>query len=171
MGKIHIWGHTTRSTINEGSLDNPQYFELGASDDEGEVRRYWEKKYAEPDFIIAPNKHDSRTNSVVAANVRRILGSNRPIAVMLHGSKRRERVDMCHWLIENDYLPMFPRYMFNEANPSIPLTRLQLMHEMRPILDREPGWIFVIYDYVVGQDQGALDYAKTTQNTWEVLAR
>ena len=173
MGEIHQWRRNTRATIVDLDQDFKYYLELRADDDEEAVRTFWDDRKCYPEFIVAPNMHDSRTNTVTAANIRRMLGSVRggtptPIAVMLHGKKRRERVDMCHWLIENDYLPMFPRYMHNEASPSVPLTRLQLIHEMRPIIDREPEWLFVCYG--MHESEGLVsDYIRTTQNNWEVL--
>jgi hypothetical protein len=91
------------------------------------------------------------------------------IAVMIHGRKRRERMDMCHWLIENEYLPMFPRYMASEANPSVPLTRHQLLHEMRPIIDREPGQLFICHNWSQGIEITAREYLTNTQGDWELL--
>ena len=126
-------------------------------------------------FIVAPNMHDSRTNSVAAANIRRMLLSETAqvapvqIAVMVVGKKRRERMDMCHWLIENDYLPMFPRFTHNEVNPTVPMTRHQLLHEMRPILDREPEWVFILHGYHPAREQATLDYIHPMQNNWEIL--
>ena len=121
-----------------------------------------------PDFVVAPHVFDSRTNSVIGANVRRMLPKDTLVAVMLHGRKRRERMDMCHWLIENDYLPMFPRFMPNEASPSVPLTRHQLIHEMRPIIDREPGQLFVCHGW--GESEVvAREYIDTTGGDWELL--
>ena len=101
MGRIHIWGPESRATIQ----DNPDvnhYLELGSSDDELAVKIWWDDRVATPDFVIAPNAFDSRTNTVIGANVRRMLPKDTLIAVMLHGRKRRERMDMCHWLLEND---------------------------------------------------------------------
>ncbi|KKL79149.1 hypothetical protein LCGC14_2017710, partial [marine sediment metagenome] len=121
-----------------------------------------------PDFVVAPHAFDSRTNSVIAANVRRMLPEYTLVAVMIHGRKRRERKDMCHWLIENEYLPMFPRYMSSEASPSVPLTRHQLLHEMRPILDREPGQLFICHNWT-GNELVAREYLDTTEGDWELL--
>jgi len=90
------------------------------------------------------------------------------IAVMIHGRKRRERMDMCHWLIENEYLPMFPRYMVNEASPSVPLTRHQLLHEMRPILDREPGQLFICHNWSTSEITARV-YLDPTDASWELL--
>ena len=91
------------------------------------------------------------------------------VAVMLHGRTRHERVDMCHWLIENEYLPMFPRYMANEASPSVPLTRIQLIHEMRPLLDREAGQLFVCHGWRDCKETVAKSYIDSTDNDWELL--
>ena len=121
-----------------------------------------------PDFVVAPHAFDSRTNSVIAANVRRMLPEYTLVAVMIHGRKRRERKDMCHWLIENDYLPMFPWYMPNEAVPSVPLTRHQLLHEMRPIIDREPGQLFICHNWNEDETM-AREYLDTTEGDWELL--
>lgn len=121
-----------------------------------------------PAFVVAPHAFDSRTNSVIAANVRRMLPKDTLVAVMIHGRKRRERKDMCHWLIENDYLPMFPRYMVNEANPSVPLIRHQLLHEMRPIIDREPDQLFVCHNWSQGETT-AREYLNTIEGGWELL--
>lgn len=169
MGRIHEWGRTACSTVDEVSLDFPTYFELCSSDDEIVVRKTYEKMDSKPEFIVAPNLHDSRSNSVTGANIRRILSGGRPIAVMVTGKKRRERLDMCHWLIKNSYLPMFPRFMRNEANPAVPFTRHQLLHEMRPILDLNPEWIFVLHGFLEKHERVAYDYIKSTQNTWEIL--
>ena len=145
------------------------YLELRANDDEETLKNLWDDRAVSPEFIVAPNLHDSRSNSVAGANIRRIIGADVPIAVMVQGKKRRERMDMCHWLIEEGYLPMFPRFMHNEANPSVPMTRHQLLHEMRPILDREPDWMFVLYGYLADHEQVAYDYIKTMHNQWEIL--
>ncbi len=168
MGRIHIWRPNARATIR----DNPEahhYLDLSSSDDEHDVKVWWDDRVATPDFVIAPNAFDSRTNSVIGANVRRMLPKDTLIAVMLHGRRRRERMDMCHWLIENEYLPMFPRYMYNVATPSVPLTRHQLLHEMRPILDREAGQLFVCYKWGLNNESTALEYIESTQADWELL--
>jgi len=89
---------------------------------------------------------------------------------MVRGRKRRERMDMTHWLIENDYSPMWPRFMHSEATPSVPLTRHQLLHEMRPILDREPEWVFVLHNFDESREKVAYDYIKPMSNNWELLA-
>lgn len=169
MGTIHEWGRNTRTTVDEVKREYKYYLELRADDDEEKVRVFWDDRVSYPQFIVAPDKHDSRSNSVVGSNIRRMLGSEVPIAVMVAGKKRRERLDMLHWLISEDYLPMFPRFMYCEANPAVPLTRLQLMHEARPILDREPDWIFVLHNFSL-REQTARDYAATTQNSWEILS-
>jgi hypothetical protein len=127
-----------------------------------------------PEFVVAPNAFDSKENSVIAANVRRVVPDDTPIAVMIHGKERRERVDMCQWLIENGYMPMFPRYI--AAQGSMPLARLQLIHEVRPILDREPNWEFVCYGWGEGESPTTVsfpprvyDYMQSTGNFWEIL--
>ncbi len=122
-----------------------------------------------PDFVVAPHAFDSRTNSVIAANVRRMLPKDTLIAVMVHGKKRRERVDMCLWLIENNYLPMFPRYMPREGNKNVPLTRVETLHEMRSILDREPDQMFVCHGWRGHKETPAMSYMESTKNTWEIL--
>ena len=169
MASIHRWGRESRTTIDKFSLKREYYFELGADDDEDTVQTFFRGRDTPPEFIVAPNLHDSRSNSVAGANIRRLLGDQVPIAVMVTGKKRRERMDMTHWLIEEGYLPMFPRFMHNEANPAVPLTRHQLLHEMRPILDREPDWMFVLYGYLADHEQVAYDYIKTMHNQWEIL--
>ena len=116
-----------------------------------------------------PDHKDSRTNTVTAANIRRILGADTRIAVTVHGKKKRERTDMLHWLVEQSYLPMFPRFMYNEANPSVPLTRHQLLHEARPILDREPEWIFILEGFMEDREHTVLKYIQPMNNQWELL--
>lgn len=168
MGRVHLWGPESRATIADSLEPLPYYLELKATDDEVDVQCWWVGQISKPDFVVAPYALDSRTNSVIAANVRRMLSKDVLVAVMIHGRKRRERMDMCHWLIENDYLPMFPRYMASEASPSVPLTRHQLLHEMRPILDRDPGQLFVCHNW---KDTGHLvyDYITSTNGDWELL--
>ena len=148
------------------------YLELRASDDEVDVQRWWTGRPLGnmPDFVVAPHAFDSRTNSVIAANVRRMLSNDVLVAVMIHGRKRRERMDMCHWLIENDYLPMFPRYTPNYAGGprSIPLTRHQLLHEMRSIIDREPGQLFICHNWN-SNETTAYEYLMGTDGDWELL--
>ena len=146
------------------------YLELCAGDDEVDVQTWWADRPSGnmPDFVVAPHDFDSRTNSVIAANVRRMLPKDVLVAVMIHGRKRRERMDMCHWLIENDYLPMFPRYMASEASPSVPLTRHQLLHELRPIIDREPGQLFICHNWD-SSEITACEYLESTDGDWELL--
>ena len=88
---------------------------------------------------------------------------------MIYGQNRHERVDMCDWLIENDYLPMFPRYMPREGNKNVPLTRVETLHEMRPILDREPDQLFVCHGWRGYKETPALNYMESTLNDWEIL--
>ena len=169
MERVHFRGPESRVTISDNLKPLPLYYlELRATDDEVDVQCWWAGSSPEPDFVVAPHVFDSRTNSVIAANVRRMLPKDVLVAVMIHGRKRRERMDMCHWLIENDYLPMFPRYMASEASPFVPLTRYQLLHEMRSILDRDPDQIFVCHKWQLGE-QMALDYIESTNNSWELL--
>ena len=172
MGSIHSWGRDSKATVDgvAAMIKAPYYLELRADDDEKDVQVSWDDRVAHPEFVVAPNLHDSRSNSVAGANVRRLLGDI-PVAVMVVGRKRRERLDMCHWLIENSYLPMFPRFAPNHAGGprAIPLTRHQLLHEMRPILDREPGWIFVLHGFLPQHEKVAEDYISTTDNSWEIL--
>ena len=167
MGRVHIWGPESRTTIRDSPIVH-YYLDLRKHDDEIDVLTWWAAQKVTPDFVVAPNAFDSRTNSVIAANVRRMLSKDVLIAVMIHGRKRRERMDMCHWLIENDYLPMFPRYMASETNPSVPLTRHQLLHEMRPILDRETGQMFVCHNWGFNENV-AFEYIGNTQSDWELL--
>ena len=170
MGKVHNWRPESRATITsrDPELSN-HYLELSSIDDEDDVKAWWDNPAYPPDFVVAPHASDSRTNSVIGANIRRILPKDTLVAVMVHGKKKRERVDMTHWLIENEYLPMFPRYMPN-VNSSVPLTRLQLIHEMRPILDRDSSQIFVCHNWRGANSEGpALDYIKSTKNSWELL--
>ena len=163
-----MWGPESRATITsrDPELSN-HYLELSSADDEDDVKAWWDNSAHPPDFVVAPHASDSRTNSVIGANIRRILPKDTLVAVMVHGKKKRERVDMTHWLIENEYLPMFPKYMLS-ANSSVPLTRFQLIHEMRPILDRGPNQIFVCHNWQLGE-QMALDYIESTNNSWELL--
>ena len=171
MGRVHIWRPNARATISTHP-DITQYLELARGDDERAVKTWWEESgYLLPDFVVAPNAFDSRTNSVIGANVRRILPKDTLIAVMIHGRKRRERLDMCNWLIENEYLPMFPRFMNNEKSPSVPLTRVQLLHEMRPLLDRELDQLFVCHAWHEHKETPALNYIESTSNSWEILGR
>ena len=168
MGRVHIWGPRSRATISDSPIIG-HYLELRRGDDEINVQAWWAgQTRPRPDFVVAPHDFDSRTNSVIAANVRRMLPKDTLVAVMLHGRKRRERMDMCHWLIENDYLPMFPRYMASEASPSVPLTRHQLLHELRPIIDREPGQLFVCHNWS-SSETTAYEYLDSTQGNWELL--
>lgn len=168
MGRIHQWTMDARITVDKKlEYERAYYLELRAEDDEMAVLRFWDDRTAHPDFIVAPDKGDSRTNSVVGANIRRITKDNTPIAVMVRGRRRRERLDMTHWLIENDYLPMFPRFM--PVDETIPLTRHQVLHEMRPVLDREPDWIFVLNDFRLDTETVAMEYIRGTDNNWELL--
>ncbi len=169
MGRVHIWGPESRATIVDSIEPADHYLELRATDDEIEVQRWWAGQITRPEFVVAPSAHDSRTNSVIGANVRRMLPKDTLVAVMLSGRTRHERVDMCHWLIENEYLPMFPRYMANEASPSVPLTRMQLIHEIRPLLDREAGQLFVCHGWRTYKETPAKDYIDSTDNNWELL--
>ncbi len=171
MGGTHFWRPESRARIADDIRpEMGHYLELALSDDEEAVRVWWDdRRVFTPDFVVAPSESDSRTNTVIASNIRRMLPEDTLIAVMAHGKKKRERVDMIHWLIENDYLPMFPRYMVNYASPSIPLTRLQLIHEARPILDREPGQLFVAHNWHGDKEQPALDYMESTDCCWEIL--
>jgi len=90
-----------------------------------------------------------------------------PIAIMVRGKTRHERVDMTEWLIENEYLPMFPQYMENAG--SFPLTRLQTVHEIRPILDKNPDWVFVLHGFRPDSEATAREYIEGTKNNWELL--
>ena len=168
MARVHLWGPESRATILDSLEPLPYYLELRSTDDEVDVQRWWAGQIEKPDFVVAPHDFDSRTNSVIAANVRRMLPTDTLVAVMIHGRKRRERKDMCHWLIENEYLPMFPRYMASEASPSVPLTRHQLLHEMRPILDREPGQLFVCHNWSPSEITARV-YLDSTDGDWELL--
>ena len=171
MGRVHLWGPESRATIADSLEPSSYYLELRATDDEANVQVWWADRMSAPDtwpdFVVAPHVFDSRTNSVIAANVRRMLPKDTLVAVMIHGRKRRERMDMCHWLIENEYLPMFPRSMASEATPSVPLMRHQLLHEMRPIIDREAGQLFICHSW--GTENTAREYIESTQGNWELL--
>ena len=172
MGGIHVWGPESRARITGGPIAAGTYYlELAATDDEVHVQTWWAAIKEVPAFVVAPHSFDSRTNSVIGANVRRMLPKDTLIAVMVHGKKRRERMDMTHWLIENEYLPMFPRYMPNAANPSVPLGRLQLLHEVRPILDRDPEQMFVCDNWKgTTTEAAAMEYMRGTGNSWELLS-
>ena len=171
MGKIHIWDRDARATVDGvmSLLPEKYFLQLRADDDEDALTGFWAEQPSQPEFIVAPDMIDSRTNSVVASNVRRILGDKVPIAVMVRGKVRRERMDMTHWLVENEYLPMFPWFMPNEATPEVPLTRHQTLHEARAILDQEPDWIFVLYGFNKVFESAAMKYIESTDNTWELL--
>jgi len=170
MGRVHVWGPNAGAGIDDPVKHEMNYYlELQNNDDEAAVRVWWEDRIATPDFIVAPHAFDSRTNSVIGANVRRMFPDGTLIAVMIHGQKRRERMDMCHWLIENEYLPMFPRYMPREGNKNVPLTRVETLHEMRPILDREAEQLFVCHGWRGDKEIPAFAYMQTTDNHWELL--
>ena len=169
MAGVHCWGLQSRTrTTDKVRPETNYYLELRATDDEIDVQVWWEGCVTTPDFVVAPHVFDSRTNSVIAANIRRMLPKDTLVAVMIHGRKRRERQDMIHWLIENEYLPMFPRFMPNEASPSVPLNRLQLIHESRAIIDREPDQLFVCHTWK-GTGTVVLDYIRSTEAVWELL--
>lgn len=121
-----------------------------------------------PAYIISPDAGKSRENSITAANIRKLAGDDVPIIVTIRGNTARERREFFGWLVENDYVPAFPKFVTNDD--SFPLPRWRLFNELRRDLELIGDWIYACTDWApdgTGQERETI---KLLPGTWELIA-
>lgn len=119
-----------------------------------------------PAFVMSPDTGKSRENSIVAASVRRTLGELAPIVVTVRGQVRRERLEFLRWLVEEEYVPAFPRFL--TYGLSLPLPRHQLIAEARDLLDVMGDWQYACTSWLDTEDT-ALEQIDAAPGYWELL--
>lgn len=167
MGIIHEWGVDSQYTIKLQPDLTPYVLKLTEGDLEASVRDYiGEDGDWYPDLIVAPDKGNSRDNSITAAYSRRLVHDEIPVVVTIRGATRRERMDFLTWLMENDYIPAFPRFSQVEGS-SLPMNRHQLIAELRETIEHFGPWSYALPNWIPGEP--AQQLIEAIEGNWEAF--
>ena len=160
MAKIHIWGLDSQHDLEprgpdgevhlpSGPCGSPYILFLAAERTEEDLVGFLEVVGDLPTYVVAPDKGNSRDNSITAANTRRLTEEVAPVVVPIRGASRRERMDFVSWLVENEYVPAFPRFQGN--GKLLPLGRQQQVAELSELMGRLGPWNWAALNYVSGE--------------------
>ncbi|TFH36189.1 MAG: hypothetical protein E4G93_02575 [Dehalococcoidia bacterium] len=167
MGETRLWGLGTKVIIAEFEppYRNRYLLDIQATDTDEDVEQFLGGGL-DPTYIISPDAGKSRENSITAHNIRRLAGTGIPIIVTIRGTTTRERKEFLGWLVENDYIPAFPK--FSSQEDQFPLPRWRLFNEVRAELESIGEWIYACTDWPGADSQDAASLA-TLPGQWELI--
>lgn len=172
MGSIHVWGLESQLEVGEPLIEqrSPWVLRPGvdSSIDQVADEAQTQVNVRAPDYIITPDKGNSRDNSITAAYISNALQEDIPVIVPIRGTTRRERIDFLAWLIENNYVPAFPRMQPTDGR-SFPLSRHEQIVELREPMEKLGPWIWAVLDWhQVGELESA-ELMRIIPGQWEAF--